>query len=149
MVIIILLLPTWANADYQNPTVISNERLSTGSTKLTFRFLGDSGEPIVTREYVIGPNTTASLLRNWIDSTINELNLMNAAAMLPALQPGQIVPRLAPPVVSPSGKQIWRRKLQIYNETNAASLTGAAATDLATLKTELESTYQTGYLDVD
>jgi len=145
----LLLMPSLAHAAYQDPTVISNERLSIGSTKLIFRFFGDAGEPAVTREYVIGPGTTAPILRNWVDATIKELNLMNAAATLPALQPGQIVPRLAPSVVPPSGKQVWLRKLRIYNEATSASLAGLVMTDLSALKADLESSYQTGYLDVE
>ncbi len=149
LLIVLILLPTWTYAAYQDPTVISNERAPVGSTKLIFRFLGDAGEPAVTREYVIGPSTTAPLLRNWIDATIKELNLMNTAATLPALQPGQTVPRLAPSVVPPSGKQVWLRKLRIYNEATSASLAGLVTTDLSALKAELESSYQTGYLDVE
>lgn len=148
MFIVSLVVPTLAQAAYQNPTVISNERLSVGSTKLIFRFNGNAGEPAVTREYMVGPNTTATILRNWVDATLDELNLMHTAATLPALQPGQTVPRLAPVAVTPSAAEVWQRKVSRYSRACTVGLTGAIATDCTALKSDIESTYQAGFLDV-
>lgn len=148
LMILLLLVPLEAGAAYQNPTVIANERLSVGSTKLIFRFAGDDGEPIVTREYMIGPNTTPTILRNWVDATLDELNLMQAAATLPALQPGRVVPRLAPTVPAPSARAIWTRQVGLYREVCQSAFVGQVATDCAALKATIESTYQAGFLNV-
>ena len=147
MFIVSLVVPTLAQAAYQNPTVISNERLSVGSTKLIFRFNGNAGEPAVTREYMVGPNTTATILRNWVDATLDELNLMHTAATLPALQPGQTVPRLAPVVPAAAAKDVWQRKVANYAQFCTRSFLGSVATDCVTLKSDIESTYQAGFLD--
>lgn len=144
---LVLLVPTLAHAAYQNPTVIANERLSVGSTKLIFRFNGNAGEPAVTREYMVGPNTTATILRNWVDATLDELNLMHTAATLPSLQPGQVVPRLAPAAPAASAKDTWRRKVANYTQLCTHGLTGAVATDCTALQSDIESTYQAGFLD--
>lgn len=147
LVALLCMLPLTVEAAYQNPTVIGNERLSVGSTKLIFRFNGDAGEPAVTREYMVGPATTATILRNWVDATLNELNLMHTAATLPALQPGQTVPRLAPVVPASSAKDVWQRKAATYAQFCTHSLTGAIATDCTTLKSDIESTYAAGFMD--
>lgn len=138
-----------AFAAYQDPTIISNERQSSGTTKLIFRFNGDAGEPAVTREYAIGQDTTGPIIRNWIFNTINELNLMNTAATIPALQSGKTVPRLQPVPDNPSPKEMWLRKADVYDRLKDLGLTGQFATDLAALKADLQATYQTGYLDAD
>lgn len=143
----LLLVPHVAQATYQNPIVISNERLTAGSTKLIFQFSGNAGEPVVTREYMVGPATTATILRNWVDATLDELNLMHTAATIPALQPGQTVSRLAPVVPAASAKDVWRRKVANYAQFCTNSFAGSVATDCAAMKTDIESTYQAGFLD--
>lgn len=142
-----VMIPELAHATYQNPTVISNERLSIGSTKLIFRFNGNAGEPSVTREYMVGPATTATILRNWVDATLDELNLMHTAATLPALQPGQTVTRLAPVSPSASAKEIWQRKAVNYAQFCMNSFGGSIATDCTAMKLDIESTYQAGFMN--
>lgn len=146
-VLFALILPQMTYAAYQNPTVISNERMAVGSTKLIFRFSGNAGEPAVTREYMVGPNTTATILRNWVDATLDELNLMHTAATLPALQPGQTVPRLAPVEPAASAKDIWRQQVSRYSQFCTQGFTGAVATDCTAMKSTIESTYQAGFLN--
>lgn len=147
LLLALLLVPHVAHATYQNPVVIANERLAVGSTKLIFRFNGDAGEPAVTREYMVGPNTTATVLRNWVDATLDELNLMHTAATLPALQPGQTVPRLAPVAPAASAKDVWQRKVANYAQFCTRSFTGSIANDCTAMKANIESTYQAGFLD--
>jgi len=147
LLLALLLVPHVAQATYQNPIVISNERLTVGSTKLIFQFSGNAGEPVVTREYMVGPATTATILRNWVDATLDELNLMHTAATLPALQPGQTVPRLAPVVPAASAKDVWRRKVANYAQFCTRSFAASVATDCTTMKGDIESTYQAGFLD--
>ena len=145
----LVILPTVASAAYQNPTVIANERQPNGFTKLIFRFTGTAGEPAVTRDYTVSPTTTAARLRNWVDATIDELDLMHTAATLPALQPGQSVPRLAPTPPTPSAKAAWRMKVVAFRESCGHGFAGNLATACAALKTDIEATYQAGFLDVD
>lgn len=146
---ILILAPAVASAAYLNPTVISNERQPNGSTKLIFRFNGNAGEPAVTRDYIVNPTTTATILRNWVDATINELDLMNTAANLASLQAGQTVPRLAPSAPVRTAKAIWREKASTYERACTNSFAGAVATACSALKTDIEATYAAGFLDVD
>lgn len=148
-VLAVLLMPSIAQATYQNPIVVSNERQPSGHTKLIFQFSGNAGEPVVVREYLVNPTSTASSLRNWVDGVISELNLMHTAASLPALQPGQTVPRLAPTTTAPTAKGVWRGKASMYNLVCGNGFAGALATACTTLKADIETTYQAGYLDVD
>ncbi len=149
LLLVLLLAPSLAQAAYQNPTVISNERQPNGSTKLIFRFNGNAGEPAVTRDYTVNPTTTATILRNWVDATLNELDLMNTAANLASLQAGQTVPRLAPAAPTRTAKAVWREKTAIYERTCMQSFAAPVATACGTLKTDIESTYVAGFLDVD
>lgn len=144
--LVLLLAPSMASAAYLNPTVIANERQQNGSTKLLFRFNGNAGEPAVTREFTVQPATTATLLRNWIDATLNELDLMHTAASLPAIQPNQTVPRLAPVTPTPTARTAWRRKADWYAQICTHSFTGTIATECTALKADIESTYQAGFI---
>ena len=138
-----------ADAAYQNPTVQSNTRLPNGTTKLLFLFSGNAGEPDVLREYAVGPATTAAILRNWVDATLNELDLMHTAATLPAIQPGQTVPRLAPVAPAPSAKDVWQHKVSMYRQVCTNSFIGSVAAACVALKSDIESTYQAGFLDAN
>lgn len=134
-------------AAYQNPTVTGNDRQQNGSTKLTFQFTGNAGEPTVIRQYTVNPASTVAALRNWVDGVIAELDLMHTAANAAALQPGQVVPRLAtvPPV--PTAKQVWRGKIFRYDQACKSTFVGTVATACAALKSDIESTYAAGFLD--
>lgn len=142
--IMLLLLPVWASAAYQNPVVIANEPKADGRIKLVFEFKGNAGEPTVTKDFIVQPSTTATIVRNWIYTTIAELDLMNTAATLPALQPGQTVTRLAPVAPTPSACAVWKRKVEQYTQVAGNAFTGTIATELAALKSDIESTYPAG-----
>lgn len=146
VMIISLLMPSLGLAAYQNPTVVSNQRQSNGSVVVTFAFSGNAGEPIINRQYVVTGTTTAPAVRNWVAKMIDELDLLRTAETLPALQQGQIVPRLNPTVSAPTAQQVWFRKLARYLRVKDAGLT-AIVGDLAALKADLEATYVAGYLD--
>lgn len=147
ILLVVLLFPSLSFAAYNTATVISNELKEDGRTRLVFRFTGNAGEPGVTREYFVNSGSTATVLRNWVDSILGDLNLMRSAATLPALQVGQIVPPLAPTApAAPTAKQIWLNKVSRYQQFAALGLTGTAATDLAALLADINATYVTGYL---
>lgn len=143
----LMLMPTLVQAAYQNPTVERNEPTPYGATKLTFLFTGNAGEPVVRRDYTINASSTATTLRNWIDATIVELNLMRTTAVLAALQPGQVLPRLAPVAPTPTAKQAWRQKVNVYNDVCRSSFLNPVASACTALQSDIESTYQAGFLD--
>ena len=145
LALLALLVPSTVFANYGNPTVVSNQRQSNGNVLLTFAFTGDSGEPTVTRGYVVSSGTTATAVRHWIDDTIKELDLVRTAETLPAIQPGQTVTRLAKPTDIPTAAQVCARKLATYLRVKDSGITAAAA-DIAALKANIESTYVTGCL---
>lgn len=144
-----LLIPQLAHAAYQNPTVSSYEREPNGTGKLIMQFAGNAGEPVVVRAYPVTASSTFAGLRNWVDRTIAELDLTHTAASLPQLQPGQTINRLAPTPSSPSAKSVWKIKVQIYDQACKSSFTGSIATDCASLKGDIESTYQSGFLNAN
>lgn len=130
---------------YQNPTVIANDPIAGGFSRLGLMFTGNAKEPDVRKDFTINETTTATNFRNWVDETIRQLDGMRTAATLPAIQVGQVVPRLARTAPVPTAKQIWRAKLSRYLEVKDAGIVAAAA-ELAAMKADLESTYQAGFL---
>lgn len=145
MCLAVLLVPSLAPAAYQNPTVLSMERKADGGGHIIFQFAGNAGEPIVTRTYVIQSGSTLAGVRNWVDDTINELNLVQAAAVLPGLQQGQTVPRLARVNPARAAKELWNEKVARYGQLKDLGIAAAAA-DLAALKADIEATYQAGFV---
>ena len=143
---ILSLIPAWVFAAYQNPTVLENNRQADGGGVILFEFTGNAGEPTVQRRFVVQPNATVTSLRNWVDDTIAELNLLQTARTLPSLQPGQTVTRLARTTPPPTAKQVWLDKLRRYLDLKNSDIT-AAASAISALKADLEATYQAGYLD--
>jgi hypothetical protein len=148
LVLLLLCVPSVGLAAYQNPTVLKNDATGDGGAAITFQFAGNAGEPIVVKVYTVQQNSTVTALRNWVDDTIVELNLLFTAKTLPSLQPGQTVPRLArtPPV--PTAKQVWLDKLERYKNFKDTPLAVAGYTNaVAALKADLEATYQNGFID--
>lgn len=133
------------HAAYQNPTVISNDPIAGGFSRIGLLFTGNAGEPQVRKEFIINETTTATSFRNWVDDTIRQLDGLRTAATLPALQVGQTVPRLVRAAPVPTAKRIWQGKLSRYLEVKDAGIVAAAA-ELAAMKADLESTYQAGFL---
>ena len=140
---LLLLIPSISFAAYQNPTVVSNVRQANGTVLITFAFSGNAGEPTVARGYVVSSGTTATLVRNWIDDTIKELDLVRTAETLAALQPGQTVPKLARPPDVPPAQRVCAQKLSSYLRVKDAGITAMAA-ELAALKADIEATYVAG-----
>lgn len=140
------LLPSLALAAYQNPTVQSRQQQSSGFVKVVFQFTGNAGEVTVQRDYLVRPNSTSTHLRNWVEDTKKELDLLHTASTIPALQPGQTVPGLARVEPVLSAKEAWAEKLERYLRLKEAGIT-AMDSDLAALKTNLENTYQSGFLN--
>lgn len=141
----VLLFPLISEAAYLNPTVVSNDQIDGGFSRIGLMFTGNAGEPQVRKDFVITDTTTATSFRNWVDETIRQLDGLRTAATLPSLQVGQVIPRLARTTPAPTAKQVWQAKLHAYMEVKDAGITAANA-ELAAMKADLESTYQSGFL---
>lgn len=144
----LLLAPSLAMAAYQNPTVEAVDRKSDGGGHIVFKFTGNAGEPVVLRTYVINAATTATAVRNWVDDTLNELNLVQTASTLPALQQGQTVTRLARVTPARAAKEVWNEKAERYKFFKDLGLTSpTAVNDLNALLADINATYQAGYVN--
>ena len=137
---LLLIVPSVARAAYLDPVIISND-----GKQIIFQFSGDAGEPIQKITYVVQAATTQKVVREWVKDTIDDLNGIRSAATLAALQPGQTVARLNRTAAARAAKELWNEKLARYLYVQASGI-AAAATELAALKADLETTYQSGFL---
>lgn len=140
------LTPSLAVAAYQDPTVVDRQQQPSGFVKVVFQFTGNAGEQILRREYLVRSTTTVTALRNWVDDTKKELDLLHIASTIPALQPGQTVTGATRIITIPTGKEAWAEKLERYLRLKDAGIV-AMAGDLAALKADLEATYRVGFLN--
>lgn len=147
LLFILCLIPTLSHAAYNAAEVDRNELTAAGSARLVTLFTGNAGEPPVRREYLVNASSTLSGYRQWVKATMDELNLMRAVGVLPGLQPGQTVTPLNPVAPSLTAKETWHRKVESYSQSCTLSFVGTVATACSALKTDIESTYQAGYLD--
>lgn len=142
---IVLAIPVFSHAGYQNPTVVSNDPIAEGDSRIRLQFTGNAGEPTVQRILIIPDGATNQSIRNMVDQLIDQLDRKRTAATMPILQVGNTINRLAvvPPV--PTAKQIWQAKYYRYMEIKDGGI-AAAASELAAMKADLEATYQAGFL---
>lgn len=112
--------------------------------RLVIEFTGNAGEPTVRREYYVGPNDTGQTIRRWaIDQA---KNLGDVKTIADALTVGQSINLAAITPPAPTAEEIWRAKVSRYQRMASLGLTGQAATDLAALKADIETTYVSAYL---
>jgi hypothetical protein len=137
------------HAAYNTATILTNEALPNGQVRLSVKFTGNAGEPPITRDLVINGNMTASALKQWAYDQVNDLNGTRTFATAAGLQPGQSVTiqAITPPTPpTPTAKEVWREKVSRYQRLSIVGLSGAAATDLAALLGDINTTYQAGFL---
>ena len=154
ILIAILSMPSLASAAYTDSAqVLRHEQDQNGSARLIMRFTGNAGEPIVDRAYpitpAVSPAAAFAALRNWISLTVTELNLSRSAGTAPQVAAGTVINGLAPSATPQSAKSIWRDKVRVYRDGCTNSFTGAVATSCTTLKENIESSYQAGFLDAN
>lgn len=150
VVLITLLLPQLVHAAYLDQAeVLRYEQEQNGSARLIMRFQGNSGEPIVDRPYHVSSGSSVAKLRNWISQVVTELNLSRLAGTAPQVAPGTTLTGLSPSPVTPTAKGAWRTKVQIYKQACESSFTGSVATGCTAMKTDIENTYQSGFLNAD
>lgn len=145
IVFAVLIVPSISLAAYQNPTVTAKSRLASGQTKTTFQFTGNAGEPTVTRDYVTSQGVTNIAVREWVADTMAELNSLQTVDGLTNLQVGATPTPANRVVAAKTAKQTWREKYATYIAAKD-SVVIAIAADLATLKADIEATYQAGFL---
>jgi hypothetical protein len=116
---------------------------------LILRFTGNAGEEIVDRPYYLTPSSSFVGIRNWVASTVSELNMARTAGKAPQVAPGTVINGLAASASTPSAKSAWSTKVTIYAQSCNQSFTGAVATACSTLKADIEATYQAGFLDAN
>lgn len=143
---LLVLAPSISNAAYTSPQIVARDVQPSGYVVLSFVFSGNAGEPSVRRTFTVSQSTTATVLRNWVDAQMAELDLLYMASVIPSLQVGQTIPRLAPVNPAPTAKAVWLDKLDRYMRYKDSGIT-ATNSAIAALKADLESTYQAGYLD--
>lgn len=146
IVFVVLIMPSISLAEYQVPENLEKVRLSSGQTKAKFEFKGNAvGEPTVIREFVGSQVTTNQSVREWVAETIKELDQLQTVDALPALQLGAKPTPANRASAAKTAKQTWREKYAAYLAAKDSGVVAITA-DLATLKADIEATYQAGFL---
>lgn len=146
LLFILMVVPTVGQAAYNRAEIKTVNKQQNGMIRWTFEFTGNGGEEPKQREFLVMPGTTVALVRNWVDETMTELDQLYTIGNLASVQPGQVVPRLARVPSAPTAKDIWMGKVLNYDRSCTNSFVGAVATACASLKSDIESTYQAGFL---
>lgn len=146
---VLCVVPYSAQAAYQNPTKVSEQVLSDGSTQITLRFTGGNGEPTVERVLRLDVGMTPADVRRWVGRELARLDGQHTIKAAVAALNGPITPLPTPPRPSlpPTAKQIWNKKYQAYVTYKDSGLGGQVSLDLAALKLDLEATYENGFLN--
>jgi len=143
--VLALLWVTPAAAQYTNTPIVETN----AGHYIDFLFSGPGLNDKIQRFPVptdLTPAQALTQLREWIGTQVVLLNKYNSAANVAALQKGQTITGLpAPaPVVAPgpTAAQAWAGRYRLLNFLRAGgTLTGALATDITTLATEVSTTY--------
>ncbi len=150
LLFLLLIIPSVGQAAYLDQgTILRYEQDPNGSARLIVRFTGDAGEPIVDQAYAVTGGSSLQGLRRWIRANAEELNLKRTAGTAPQVAPSTVVQGLAAASPVAIAKTVWREKVESYRQHCTNSFTGSVATACTTLKTDIESTYQAGYLDAN
>lgn len=112
--------------------------------RLVIEFTGNAGEPLVRREYYVNAADTTQTIRRWCIEQAK--NLGDVKTVADALTVGQSINLTPSNPPTPTAEEQWRAKVGRYQRMAGLGLTGQAATDLATLKADIEGTYVSAYL---
>lgn len=140
LVLLLLFFCSSSFAAYLDPIVISND-----GKEVIFQFSGDAGEPVQRMPYTVQPGTNMKIVREWVKDVVTDLDGKRAGSSLAGLQQGQTVTRLNRTAAVRAAKELWNEKLARYLYVKDAGI-AASATELAAMKTDLETTYQAGFL---
>lgn len=124
--------------------VLKDPPLSDGRVQITVEFTG-AGEQPMRRQMHVGPTDTVQTIRRWAYEQAQ--NLGSVKTIADSLTVGQSINLTKIPDPTPSAEDVWQEKVRRYQRMAALGLTGAtAAADLATLKADIEATYDSSYL---
>lgn len=124
--------------------VLKDPPLADGRVQITVEFTGNAGEPPMRRQMHVGPDDTGASLRRWAISQAKSLgDVKTIADSLTVGQSINLTPLATP---AATAEEVWRVKVAQYQRMAGLGLTGQAATDLATLKADIEATYVSAYL---
>lgn len=112
--------------------------------RIVVEFSGNAGEPTVRRERYVTSADTLQSIRQWAISEAVSMGAVKTVA--DNLTVGMSVNLTPISVPAPTAEQIWRAKVSRYQAMKDLGLAGQAATDLATLKADIEATYLSAYL---
>lgn len=150
ILIVLLLINSTAHAAYLNEaTVLRHEQDANGAARLWMRFTGGVNDPIVDRAFPIPSSLTPAqafaALKDWINTVANDLNVSRAAGTASQVTPGALIPGVAstPPV--PSAKNLWRTKIQLFDQICGRGFGGGLMAACAAMQADIESTYQAGF----
>ena len=132
---------------YVSPAVVRDKNvLADGRVQLIMGFVGNAGEPEVRETYMLEAGTVAADLRLWVHGILAKLN--NRQTIGAAVTVGQTVPALAPTAPpAPTAKAVWLAKVARRQALAGPTYSGAAATALAALDTDINATYAAGFMD--
>lgn len=130
---------------YNTATLIQKDPPSPDRrVRIVVEFSGNAGEPTVRQEYYVTPADTTQSIRRWaIEQAKNLGDVKTVADALTVGQSVNLTP-INPPAAT--AEEIWRAKVARYRAMKDLGLTGQSATDLASLKADIEATYVSNYL---
>jgi len=134
---------------YTTATLVrKDDPLDDGRVWITVAFTGNAGEPTVRQRYLVGPNDTGQSIRQWAIAIAENLgSTKNIADNLTVGQSVNLTPIPPPANPVPTAREVWQGKVGRYRVFAALGpWSGAMATALTALKTDIEGTYQDGFI---
>lgn len=142
---ILSIMPAIGYAAYQDPVVESVQKEPNGLVRINVLFSGNAGEPDVRMPFIIRPGMVYRDIRVWAKEIIDDLDNVRTIATAPEIQAGQTIPRANRITTPETAKQSWNRRLRDYLRVKDSGIAAASA-ELASMKADLEATYQAGHL---
>ena len=128
-------------ATYQQSMLLGNDQY-----KIRVR-LTDDVAGIFDEWFTVSGDTLAEL-RNALTAQIVARNSAKSRGnLLAGIAVGFVIPLTLPASPAPSAKAVWIGKVNRYRQFAGMGLTGAAATALTALLTDINATYVAGHLD--
>lgn len=131
-----------ARATYNTATVVKNEPLPDGRTRLFVSFTGNAGETPVMRDIYIGGGTTVAMLKRWVIEQANDLNGTRSLGTSAGLQVGQVLDLTPVSPLAPTAKENFAADIRLLQQMANAIALGiktAADADYVAQKTKVQT----------
>jgi hypothetical protein len=114
-------------------------------TRIVVEFTGNAGEPTIRREKYVSGDDTGLSLRQW--AIAEATRLAGRKTIADGLSLGQSI-NLTPPVPpAPTAQEVWNAKVRrLYMFKQLGTTSGALATQITALQTDVEATIQAGWV---